>query len=299
MPETVVLGTRGSDLAMTQTEAVAALLRARAPETGVVIRTIATEGDRDRRRPLAEFGGRGAFVKALEEALLAGDIDIAVHSLKDLPSMLPEGLVLGAAPLREDPRDAFVSGAGTLMDLPAGSVVGTGSVRRIAQLRFLRPDLVCRDIRGNLPTRLAKLDRGDYEALVLAAAGLRRLGLEGRITEVFDPEMIVPAPGQGAIGLECRAADRAVQDLLALVEDWGIRRSVDLERAFIAVLGMGCHTPVGAHARMIGGRVRFTGFLDRESAPPCRETLDLSPDEGPEAVRALAAAWCVLGKEGG
>jgi hydroxymethylbilane synthase len=299
MPVTVVLGTRGSDLAMTQTEAVAALLRDRAPEVEVVIRTITTEGDRNHRRPLTEFGGRGVFVKALEEALLANDIDIAVHSLKDLPSVLPDGLALGAAPLREDPRDAFVCNMGTLMDLRAGGVVGTGSVRRSAQLRVLRPDLICRDIRGNLPTRLAKLDRGDFDALVLAAAGLRRLGLEGRIAEVFDPEAIVPAPGQGAIGLECRADDRTMRDLLARMEDHDIRRSVDLERAFIAVLGMGCHTPVGAYARMVEDRVRFTGFLDSIDGPRHRETLDLLPEDGPEAVRALASSWCLYGKGNG
>ena len=187
---------------------------------------IRTEGDRVLSRPLVEIGGKGVFVKEIEEALLAHDVDLAVHSCKDLPTEQPSGLAIGAFLARVDPRDVLVARQGwSLAKLPAGARVGTGSLRRAAQLRALRPDLVLADIRGNVDTRLRKLDEGQYEAIVLAAAGLSRLGLDGRVSEYFDPQVVLPAPGQGALALELRADDEEVLELISALDDPATRRA--------------------------------------------------------------------------
>ena len=291
MKRTIVLGTRGSDLALWQATAIKARLSESDPEVQTEIRIIGTEGDRDQSRPLIEFGGRGAFVKAIEDALLAGKIDVAVHSLKDLPSELPHGLVLGATPFREDPNDAVVSSGTEFDSIPDGSVIGTGSPRRVAQLRARRPGLEYRDIRGNVPTRIRKLDDGDYDAVVLAVAGLVRLGCADRITERLTPDIMVPAPCQGAIGLECRADDTDTREILAAIEDPAVRSCVDVERAFIATLGMGCHMPVGALAVHDGdNRVRFTAFAGGDNDIALRNTMTLATDAIDE-VHALARDW--------
>ncbi len=259
--KTLILGTRGSRLALIQTEKVRSMLLRAIPDIEITIKVIKTEGDSDLSIPLSSFGGRGAFVRSIEHSLLRNDIDAAVHSLKDLPSQLPEGLVLGSVPEREDPRDALVSSNGhTLEALPAGSVIATGSERRRVQISEKRPDIRFIDIRGNVETRLRKLDSEDIDAVVLAAAGMLRLGLKSRITQYIEIETCLPAPCQGALGLECRDDDSDTLSMLEHIDDSDAHICVDAERIFIATLGMGCHTPVGALARFTGEEIEFCGF---------------------------------------
>jgi len=243
------IGTRGSRLALAQTDlAIAALRRAR-PELSYEVVVIRTRGDRDRRTPLSQMGGRGAFVAELEQALLRGEIDIAVHSLKDLPSRPAPGLTVAAVPVRDDPRDCLVSRDGRRLEsLPAGARVGTGSPRRAAQLRALRPDLEVVEIRGNVDTRVRKALEGEMEAVVLALAGLSRLGMADRVAQVFAPEEMLPAPGQGAIALETREDDAAAVALCAAADHPGARACVAAERAFEARFGGGCNAVVAALA---------------------------------------------------
>jgi hydroxymethylbilane synthase len=262
---TLTAGTRGSALARVQTELVrSSLLRAHALIDGIDVVSIATTGDRTVDQPLAALGGKGAFTAELEQALVEGRIDIAVHSLKDLPTSIPEGLCIGAILERADARDALVTrtGGATLDTLPRGARVGTSSPRRTVQLRILRPDLQLRDIRGNVDTRLRKLDAGDYDALVLASAGLARLGLEQRIDERIDTERIVPAPGQGALAVQCRSDDHDVRTLLVALEHIPTRLGVTAERQFLALLGGGCAAPIAAHASVDGaGGLAMTAFV--------------------------------------
>jgi hydroxymethylbilane synthase len=263
----LTIGSRGSALALWQARWIAARLAALGHETRVEV--IRTTGDRLTGVPLAQAGaGKGVFTKEIEEALLAGRIDVAVHSLKDLPTELPAGLALAAVPGRDDVRDALVGQP--LAALPAGARVGTGSLRRGAQLRALRPDLRIEPVRGNVDTRLRKLDAGEYDALVLAAAGLRRLGWEERIAEYFPAEVMLPAPGQGALAVETRAGSGA-EAICAAVEDPASRAAVEAERALLAGLGGGCQVPIGAWARPAGGGLRLSAVV-------------LSPD-GTTAVR--------------
>jgi len=258
----MVLGTRGSRLALCQAEEVRTMLVDKIPGIEARIQIIKTEGDLDRSSPLTAFGGRGAFVKSIESSLLAGRIDAAVHSLKDLPSRLPEGLVLGAVPVREDPRDVLVTGNGCdFFSLQPGSTVGTGSERRRSQILDLRPDICCKGIRGNVETRLRKCDEGAFDAVILAAAGMSRLGLLSRVSQYFEPDMVLPAPCQGAIGVECREDDSDTREVLEQINDPGIRACVDTERTFIALLGMGCHTPVGAFAKTRGEDIIFRAYV--------------------------------------
>ncbi len=247
----VSLGTRASPLARAQTACVVELLRAAWPDVACEVTPIETQGDRTQAsgEPLPEIGGKGLFTLELERALRDGEIDLAVHSLKDLPTEEAPGVVMGAVCLREDVRDCLVAQhEPTLAGLPAGAVVGTSSLRREAQLRALRPDLEIRSIRGNVDTRVDKVRRGEYDAAVLAAAGIRRLGLEGAVTEWLEPETILPAPGQGALAVQCRSEDERVLALLAAIDDPGARATTMAERAFLRALGGGCATPVGAYA---------------------------------------------------
>ena len=214
------------------------------------IEIIKTTGDKITDVALSLVGSKGLFTKEIEEALLAGDIDLAVHSLKDMPTDLPAGLTLAAIPEREDPRDALIGRA--LADLPAGAHVGTGSLRRAAQLRALRPDLQIEDIRGNVDTRLRKLDEGRYDAIVLASAGLRRLGWENRITELFDPGIMCPAVGQGALAVETRDDGGSAFQITKRLEHAESRAAVTAERAVLSALGGGCQAPMGAHAFIRG-----------------------------------------------
>jgi hydroxymethylbilane synthase len=257
------LGTRGSKLALAQASLVADLLREGHRGLDVQLIQIATAGDRDQSSTLAE--GVGWFTKAIQDALLAGEVDIAVHSYKDLPTARPEGLVIAAVPLREDPRDALVSrGRLPLARLPAGAVVGTSSPRRAAQLRQLRPDLDLRPIRGNVDTRIAKVDSGEYDAAVLALAGLKRLGLEGRASHVFGFEEILPAPAQGALAVECRSADSSTRALLASIDDRDLRTRVTAERSFLARLEAGCTFPAAAYAELFGSTLKLHALVAPE-----------------------------------
>lgn len=246
MSASIRLGTRGSQLALAQTHCVAAALRQVRPDLTVEIVTVRTTGDR-RGESLREIGGQGAFTRELEFALLDGQVDVAVHSLKDLPSTLTPGLLLAATPAREDVRDVLISRDGRgLAALPAGSRVGTGSLRRAAQLLRARPDLEIVDIRGNVDTRLRKLDEGQYDAIVLAAAGLQRLGRPDRISEFMPTDVLLPAPGQAALGLECRADDQATRIILAALNDDATFAAITAERAVLRTVGAGCRLPIAA-----------------------------------------------------
>jgi hydroxymethylbilane synthase len=249
---TLRLGTRASALATTQSGLVADLVRDRL-DREVELVEITTEGDTSR-APLAQIGGTGVFVSALREALLDGRIDVAVHSLKDLPTAPCHGIALAAVPLREDPRDVVVARDGlTLGELPVGSRVGTGSPRRVAQLHALGLGLDVAGIRGNVDSRIGKVRSGDYDAVVLARAGLARLGRLDDATEVLDPLQVLPAPGQGALAVECRADDTALVSALAALEDPASRAAVVAERAVLATLEGGCSAPVGALAEVVEG----------------------------------------------
>jgi hydroxymethylbilane synthase len=245
------IASRGSELALWQAHAVQAVLRAAAPGTAVEISIIKTTGDKILDVPLAKIGDKGLFTKEIDAALLAGEADLAVHSLKDVPTRVPDGLELVAVGRREDPRDVLILApgrAGSLADLPPGARVGTSSLRRRAQLRAARPELEVLDLRGNLNTRLAKLDRGDYDAILLAAAGVLRLGWAERIAAYLDPPEWLPAVGQGALGIVARAGDERVRALLAGFHDPFTAACTGAERALLAALEGGCQIPIGALA---------------------------------------------------
>jgi hydroxymethylbilane synthase len=257
--------TRGSELALVQTELAASLLRAAAPDRAFEVVEITTEGDRDRTTSLTVLGGRGVFVRGVEQALLDGRADVAVHSLKDVPTEPVEGLTLAAMLERADPRDAFVaSGERRLADLPAGARVGTSSRRRATLLRAIRPDVEAAEIRGNVGTRLRKVAEGEYDGVVLAAAGLTRLGRIGEATQFFDAMEFLPSPGQGAVTLQCRADDDETLALLARIDDAPTRAAVEAERGFLAELGSGCSLPVGAFAQVDGDLVALRAMLARD-----------------------------------
>ncbi len=256
------IGTRGSELAVWQANEVIRLLRAARPDVAVEHQIFKTVGDKVLGTPLSKIGDKGLFTRELEDGLTAGVIDIAVHSLKDVPTALPAGLTLGAVLEREDPRDALVAAAGTtLASLKAGARVGTSSLRRRAQLLARRPDLRVLDVRGNLPTRLAKLERGDYDALLLAHAGLIRLGRSNLVAEVIDSTVLVPAVGQGALAIESRAHDPLVGALLAALDHRPTRLATGSERAFLGRLEGGCQVPVGAYATMRENSLILTGIV--------------------------------------
>lgn len=265
---TLVVGTRGSRLALRQTELVLAALRSWHAGIEVEVREVRTEGDRRPDEPLSRIGGQGVFVKELEAALLRREIDLAVHSLKDVPAALTPGLTLAAYPQRADPRDVLVTrDRGTLKQLVSGARVGTGSDRRAVQLRAIRPDVEYADIRGNVDTRVRKVNEGEYDAVVLAAAGLARLDLLERAAEVFSPEAVLPAVGQGALAVEVRADDAELVELIAAIDDGDTRLACEAERAFLARLGGGCMLPFGALATVEGGTLRIRGFIsDAEGA---------------------------------
>lgn len=258
------IGARGSQLSLAQTGHVRAGLAAQlgAPAEALEIIPIVTSGDRIQDRRLIEAGGKGLFTKELDEALLDGRIDLAVHSLKDLPTLLPSRIALACVPEREDPRDAFVSlQAQRLEELPTGAIVGTASLRRQAQTLFTRPDIRVTTLRGNVETRLRKLEAGEADATFLAFAGLKRLGLEARATSLVDPNDAPPAAGQAALAITARADDQRVRDVLDRFEDRGARTEIEAERAFLAALDGSCRTPISALARISGRELRFLGEL--------------------------------------
>lgn len=271
------LGTRGSSLALAQAHEVRdRLARAHGwPVDHIEIVPIRTTGDAIQDRALSEAGGKGLFTKELDRALIDGAIDLAVHSAKDLPTVLPDVIVIAGYLPREDVRDAFVSPrAPRLGDLPAGAVVGSASLRRQAQVRRFRPDLAVELLRGNVETRLRKLDSGDFDATILALAGLKRLGLTHRVTEILDTDRFLPAVGQGAIAITIRTGGLKVAKLLAPVLDSDTGLSVTCERAFLAILDGSCRTPIAGHASLSGTDLEFRGLV-------------LAPD-GSDAVETLA-----------
>jgi hydroxymethylbilane synthase len=267
MKQILVIGSRGSKLALTQARTIQSELQRIHPLLETQIEIIKTSGDVNP-DPLAVIGGKGVFTKELEDALLDRRIDLAVHSLKDLPTTLPQGFAIAAICKREDPRDALVlarkaqvSATASIAGLPKNAVVGTSSPRRLAQLKHLRTDLVFADVRGNVDTRLRKLDEGQYDVLVLACAGLRRLGLEDRITAPISAEQMLPSPGQGALGIETRAEDNEITTALGTLDHKFTRLACTAERAFLRALGGGCQLPIAAYASVRDKTIRLDGLV--------------------------------------
>ncbi len=284
------IGTRGSALALAQSEHVRASLPGGA--AAHELRVIKTAGDLNPMASLRRIGGKGVFTKELEEALLSGEIDLAVHSLKDLPTEQHPRLRLGALLAREDARDALVSRGGVALDdLPSGARVGTSSLRRRSQILARRPDLVVADLRGNVPTRLARVEEGRFDAIVVAAAGLRRLGLADRITELLDEAVLLPAPGQGVVAVEIRAEDGATVADVATLHDPAAAAEATAERALLAALGGGCIVPVGARAHTRDGRIDLAAYVGHPSGRPAlRKAGSGSADAPQELGEALALA---------
>lgn len=288
--ETIRIGTRGSALALWQANWVKSQLESLDPGLTVELTIIKTKGDKILDVPLAKVGGKGLFVKEIEEALLEGRVDLAVHSMKDMPADLPAGLCIGPVPERENPSDALVSADGAgLMALKPGARVGTSSLRRAAQLRHARPDLTIVSLRGNLDTRLRKLDEGQMDAVVLAAAGMRRLGVAHRISELLDHDTLLPAVAQGALCIETREDDPRVAQRLAPMNHPETRTTVLGERAFLHRLGGSCQVPVAGHARLIDGEFVITGLVaDLDGKTVIRDTLTGSPERADATGIALA-----------
>ena len=290
-PRRLTIATRESALALWQAEHVRAQLSARYRGTSVELLGITTQGDRVVDQPLAAVGGKGLFIKELETALRDGRADLAVHSLKDVPMDVPEGFVLAAISAREDPRDAFVSTRYESIDaMPAGAVVGTASLRREAQLRERHPTLRVESARGNVHTRLRKLDEGHYDALILAVAGLKRLGLTTRIRALLDADESLPAPGQGALAMECRADRLDVQGALAPLGDRGTTLATTAERSFSRALGGSCRTPLAAYAEWEEDCLWLRGLLaSRDGEEVMRGEMEMPVTDAAEA-RALGTA---------
>jgi hydroxymethylbilane synthase len=265
MAQILRLATRESALAMWQANFVKSALESAHPDLKVEIVGMTTQGDRDKSSPLTKLGGKGVFVKELEVALLEGRADIAVHSMKDVPSGFPEGLGIAAICEREDPRDAFISNsAASFSELPAGARLGSSSMRRRLQLKEQRPDLAYLDVRGNVETRLRKLDDGDFDAIILAVAGLKRLGLGDRITEAIDPVDSIPAAGQGAVGIEARLDDQPTLDLLRAINHIDSFDCVSCEREVSIGLGASCDLPIAAFATLEGGNIALQTYVGTE-----------------------------------
>lgn len=263
MKRSLKIGTRGSKLALWQANHVSDLLSTSNPELQIDIQIIKTTGDSVLDSPLSEIGGKGVFVKEIEEALLSENIDIAVHSMKDVPTILPEGLAISAVAKRHDPRDALISNIGlTLAELPEGSRVGTGSLRRGAQILHHFPNLQIISIRGNVDTRIRKLkESGEFDAIVLAVAGLERMGLGEEITEIISPDIMLPAPGQGIVAIESRAGDQETTDILRTINHLETEIAAISERAFLFRLGGDCNVPAGCNARLHDDLISLSGII--------------------------------------
>ncbi|MDY2637928.1 MAG: hydroxymethylbilane synthase [Phascolarctobacterium sp.] len=276
MKAVLKIGTRQSLLALWQSNHIAACLRKQYPECEVVLKKIVTKGDRILDVPLAQIGGKGLFTKEIEEDLLSGEVDLAVHSLKDMPTVLPEGLCLTAITERANVGDAFVSNKyNSFAELPLGAVVGTSSLRRKAQLLAARPDLTIRDLRGNVDTRLRKLDEGLYDAVILAAAGLERLGHGDRIKDVIPSSVCLPAVGQGALAIECRTNDAEVRQMLDFLNDMPTVHATNAERAFLGLLEGGCQVPIGVHADVEGNQIKIEAIIAAlDGSTVLRDTIE-------------------------
>jgi hydroxymethylbilane synthase len=289
MKDKVIIGTRGSMLALWQAEWVKSQIKELSPSLDVELMKIKTSGDKILDVPLANIGGKGLFVKEIEEALLRGDVDLAVHSMKDVPAELPEGLHISVILRREDPRDALISNGVKFRDLKRGANIGTSSLRRSCQLRSARPDLWITTLRGNVDTRLRKLDEGQFDAIILAAAGVKRLGYEGRITETLDAEISLPAIAQGAVGIECRVEDGFTNDLLRPLDHPETSICVRAERAFLIRLEGGCQVPIAGHATLNGGGIALEGLVGSVSGDRIiRDRIEGSPEEAEALGTELA-----------
>lgn len=297
MKAKLTIGTRQSLLALWQSNHIAALLRKEYPKCEVVLKKIVTKGDRILDVPLAQIGGKGLFTKEIEEDLLDGTVDLAVHSLKDMPTILPEGLCLTAITERANVGDAFVSNKyGSFEELPLGAVVGTSSLRRKAQLLAKRPDLEIRDLRGNVDTRLRKLDEGLYDAIILAAAGLERLGHGDRISSLIPADVCLPAVGQGALAIEARTEDKEVRDMLSFLNDLTTKQATDAERAFLGLLEGGCQVPIGVHADVEGENIRIEAIIAAlDGSTILRDTITGKADDAVSLGQQLGKKMLAAG----
>jgi len=293
MGKTINIGTRGSKLALWQAEWTKSQLEIDHPDLKINLVIIKTKGDKILDVPLAKVGGKGLFVKEIEEALLDGRIDVAVHSMKDMPAEIPSGLCIGPIPAREDPRDVLISREGkAFSDLEAGASIGTSSLRRAAQLLHARPDITIHPLRGNIETRLRKLETENLGAIILAAAGVKRLDLKDRITQYLDPSLMLPAVAQGALCIEIREDDDSVQSIAQVLDHRETRQVVMGERAFLSHLGGSCQVPVAGHGSIAGGRFVLTGLVaDLDGSVVLREThagpVDDHENVGVELARRL------------
>ena len=301
MSRSLVIGSRGSKLALWQAEQAKFQLLELHPEVEIRIEIIKTTGD-VKTDPLSVIGGKGVFTKELEDALLDGRIDLAVHSLKDLPTILPDGLAISAICKRDDPRDALVvrdelkARAGSIINLPEHAVVGTSSQRRVAQLKSLRSDVVVKDVRGNVDTRIRKLDEGQYDVLILASAGLRRLELQDRINAAISTEEMVPAVGQGAIAIETRADDQFTIETTADLDHRETRLACLAERAFLRSLGGGCQFPIAGHAVIENDELKLVGLVAMpDGSKILRDQLSGPQDNADEIGSSLAAQLIARG----
>ena len=297
-PATIRVATRKSALALWQAEHVAALLRDAHPGIAVELVPLSTKGDRILDRSLAAIGGKGLFIKELENALQDGRADIAVHSMKDVPGDVPEGLLIATVLERADPRDALLTNAAGLHELPRSARVGTSSLRRQAQLLAVRPDLHIEALRGNIDSRIRRLDDGELDAIILACAGLVRMGWEGRITARLDPEVSLPAVSQGVIGIECRAHDAGTRAALEALNHAPTRIVMDAERAFAARLGGSCQSPIAAHAQLDGRRLRLDGLVaEPNGSRLLRDCLTGDADHPQQLGEALAERVLAAGAD--
>ena len=293
----IIVGSRGSKLALLQTELVVQRLRECYHDLEFHVKRIKTSGDRDRTTSLAEIGGQGIFTKELEEALLSGEIDMAVHSLKDMPTELSSEFKLAAVGMRIDARDAFLSRSGKpLSELPEGACVGTGSERRAVQLRVFRPDIQIRPLRGNIDTRLSKLYSGELEGIIVAAAAMLRMGWGDRITEYLPIELFLPSVGQGALAVEIRAFDQELSGLLSVVNDEPTWQSVQAERAFLSALGGGCRAPIAALGTVADNSLHLEGMVaSSDGSRTLRAAEDGAPADPEKIGKLLAEKLLSLG----
>ncbi len=297
MKKNIIIGTRGSKLALWQAEWVKNEIRKNNPFVNVEIVKIKTIGDRIVDRPLAMVGGKGLFVKEIEQKLLQGDIDLAVHSMKDMPGELPEGLTIGAVPLRENPFDVLISKEKIcLFDLPVGSKIGTSSLRRASQIKHARPDIITESIRGNLDTRLRKLSAGEFDAIILAAAGIIRLGMKEKITEYLDENIMLPAVGQGALCIESRKNDQDTSLLLKTLNHMETGITIKGERAFLKRLEGSCHIPVACFGKIKKENIILTGLIASEDGSKIiKETIQKDINSAEQAGIELADSLLAKG----
>jgi len=293
------IGTRSSTLALWQAEWVKAELEKKYPGMTVSLTKIKTTGDKILDVPLAKVGGKGLFVKEIEEAMLEAEIDIAVHSMKDVPTFFPDGLHLACITKREDPRDALLSrNKVRFADLPQGANIGTSSLRRQAQLMKVRPDFVIQQLRGNVDTRIRKLKEGQFDAIILAAAGVNRLGLAENVTEYLDPEVSLPAIGQGALGIECRVDDRELNDLIAFFNHADTRTCVTGERALLRRLEGGCQVPIAGYGEMKDGKLHLAGLVGSvDGKRIIKDAVEGEPDKAEKLGVTLAEKLLTRGAD--